>query len=44
MALKSKENERKKVYMYDWVTLLYSRNRHDIVNQLYIHKKQKKVK
>ena len=23
--------------MYDWVTLLYSRNCHNIVNQLYIY-------
>ena len=26
------------VYMYDWVTLLYSRNDHNLVNQLYFHK------
>ena len=27
--------------MYDWVTFLYSRNRHRIVNQLYFKKKLK---
>ena len=26
------------IYMYDWVTLLYSRNCHNIVNQLYFNK------
>ena len=25
--------------MYNWLTLLYSRNYHDIVNQLYSNKK-----
>ena len=25
--------------MYNWVTLLYSRNEHNIVNQLYFNKK-----
>ena len=29
----------KGVYMYDWVTLLYSRNWHNIVNQFYFNKK-----
>ena len=29
------------MYMYDWVTLLYSRNWHNIVNQLYFNKKKK---
>ena len=28
--------------MYDWVTLLYSRNGHNIVNQLYFNKKIQK--
>ena len=27
------------MYMYDWVTLLYSINWHKIVNQLYFNKK-----
>ena len=32
--------------MYDWVTLLYSRNWHNIENQLYYNKKNfnKKIK
>ena len=36
---------RKRVYTYmcDWATLLYSRNRHNIVNQLYFNKKTKKT-
>ena len=25
--------------MYNWITLLYSRNEHNIVNQLYFNKK-----
>ena len=25
--------------MYDWVTMLYGRNRHNIINQLYFNKK-----
>ena len=29
------EYEKKRVYMYDWLTLLYSRNWHNIVNQPY---------
>ena len=28
--------EKECIYMYDGVTLLYSKNRHNIVNQLYI--------
>ena len=28
------------VCVYDWVTLLYNRNWHNIVNQLYFNKKQ----
>ena len=27
--------------MYNWITLLYSRNEHNIVNQLYFNKKKK---
>ena len=27
------------IYMYDWVTVLYSRNGHNIVDQLYFNKK-----
>ena len=30
---------RKRIYVYDWVTMLYSRNWHDIVYQLYFNKK-----
>ena len=30
------------MYTYDWVTLLYSRNWHNIVNQLYFNKKENK--
>ena len=26
------------IYTYDWVTMLYSRNWHNIVNQLYFNK------
>ena len=29
--------------MYNWVTLLYSRNQHNIVNQLYFKKKKKNL-
>lgn len=28
----------KKIYMYNWITMFYTRNSH-IVNQLYVHKK-----
>ena len=28
------DNMRKRMFMHDWVTLLYSRNGHNIVNQL----------
>ena len=31
------------VRVYDWVTLLYSRNWHIIVNQLYSNLKRKKI-
>ena len=31
------------MYVYDWVTLLYSRNWHNIVNQLYFNTKIKKI-
>ena len=30
------------VYIYNWVTLLYSRNYYNIVNQLYFNKKWEK--
>ena len=33
------EYKKRNVYMYDWVTLLYSRNWHNIINQLYFNKK-----
>ena len=26
------------IYVYNWITLLYSRNYHNIVNQLYLNK------
>ena len=29
--------QKEHIYIYDWVTLLYSRNWHSIVNQLYIN-------
>ena len=29
---------RKRMYVYDWVTVPYSRNRHNIVDQLYSNK------
>ena len=32
------------MYMYDWVTLLFSRNWHNIVNQLYFNNKYNKIK
>ena len=32
------------VYMYKQITLLCSRNEHNIVNQLYINKINKKIK
>ena len=40
------ENNIKKecIYMYEWVTLLYSINWYNIVNQLYFKKKEKKFK
>ena len=31
------------VYMYDWVTLSYSRNYHSLVNQLYFNKTLKSL-
>lgn len=45
----SKKNEKKNVYMSDWVTLVYSRNYCSLINQLYLnknfkHKKKKKEK
>ena len=36
-----KEYKKKNVYMFDWVTLLYSRNWHNTVNQLYFNKNKK---
>ena len=38
------ENSTKNIYMYDWVTLLYSKNWHNTANQLYFNKKEKKKK
>ena len=32
--------EKRCMYIYDWVTWLYGRNRHTIVNQLYFNKKK----
>ena len=32
-----KEYEKECIYMYNWVTLLYSRNRHNTVIQLYLN-------
>ena len=32
------------VYMYNYITLLYSRNYHNIVNQLYFNRTLKKWK
>ena len=31
-------NGKECIYMYNWITLLYSRNLHNIVNQLYFNK------
>ena len=39
-----KEYVKQCVYMYNWITLLYSRNKHNIVNQLYFNKKKKRLK
>ena len=36
------KNMRKNTHMYDLVTLLYSRNEHSTVNQLYFNKILKK--
>ena len=33
-----KEYETECIYMYNWITLLYCRNQHNIVNQLYFNK------
>ena len=41
-----KKNVKKCIYIYNWITLLYSRNLHNKVNQLYfkeIHFKKKKL-
>ena len=40
----TEDNMRKRMYIYDWVTILYSRNWHNIVNQPYSNKKQKFLK
>ena len=37
-----KEYEKECIHVYNWVTLLYSRDWHNIVNQLYINKKIEK--
>ena len=36
-----KEYDKECIYMYNWITLLYSRNSHNIVKQLYFNKKKK---
>ena len=36
-TLMEKNIEQECIYMYDWVTLLYSRNWHNIVKQLYVN-------
>ena len=33
------EKNKKRIYMYNSITLLYTRNSHNIVNQLYLNKK-----
>ena len=38
-----KEYEKECVYMYNGITVLYSRNEHNIVNQLYFHKIDYKI-
>ena len=35
------ENMKKNIYLFNWVTLLYSRNEHNIVRQLYVNKIKK---
>ena len=37
------KNIKKRIHMYNGVSLLYSRNEHNVVNQLYFNKKQLKV-
>ena len=39
-----KNIKKERLYVYNWVTLLYSRDWHDIVNQLYFNKKVNKIK
>ena len=34
------EKSMKRIYMYNWITLLYTRNLYNIVNQLYFSKKK----
>ena len=41
------KNMKKNIYAYNWATLLYSRNQHNILNQLYFNNiflKLKKIK
>ena len=38
-----KEYEKECIYMYNWVTLLYTRNWYNIVNQLYVNLKKEKT-
>ena len=33
-----------RLYIYDWITFLYSRNWHNIVNQLYFNKKKRRCR
>ena len=33
------KNMKKNVYVYNWVAVLYSRNQHNIVNQVFFNKK-----
>ena len=38
-----KEYKKEQTYVYNWVTLLYSRDWHNIVNQLYVNKFKKSL-
>ena len=38
-----KIKERECIYLYDWITLLHSRNWHNIVNQQYFNEKYLKI-
>ena len=42
--VKRSEREWLCVYMYNWITLLYSRNYHNLVNQIYINQTLKSEK